>query len=153
MENEFIKQFENLPEEGKEAVLKKLKYETIITETKHRLKTDTAIQHHLSQYAAHSIDFYITMYAISKANWMTQLDGLESMSIGIDFRFTTKANELLGLILRRKAMQKIADWNAYQADFEGIETIIDFALRGADIFNVPFIEPIEQQEVDILNTA
>ena len=39
-------------------------------------------------------------------------------SKGSDMKYDRDAKYALGLILKRKAMQKIAEWNAYQAEFD-----------------------------------
>ncbi|MBK5284937.1 MAG: hypothetical protein JJE25_06010, partial [Bacteroidia bacterium] len=149
MEEKYVADFDSLPEEGKKEVLSKLLFEKIRAETKQRLQTDASIQKYFSQFKKHSVDFFINMYAVYKAVWMTSAESLSNASEFVDMKYDKAAKYALALILKRKAMQKIAEWNAYQADFEGIETSVDFALWDADIFNVPFIEPIERQEVDI----
>ncbi len=149
MDTNFKTDFDNLPEESKKEVLNKLLFEKIRTQTLQRLQTDKALQDYFSQFNKHSVDFGWKMYAIKKAKWMTSPESLEKSSDYVDMKYANAANAALALILKRKAMQKIAEWNAYEKDFEGIEVSIDFALWGADIFNIPHIESIERQEIDI----
>jgi hypothetical protein len=149
MTEEFLKVFENLPEEGKKAVLDQINYQKIRWATRDRLKADKNIQGYFEDYNTISVDLFINYYAIKKANWLTHFDTMERVNEYVDFKYNREAWHLLALVQKRKAMQKIADWNAYQADFDGIETSIDFALWDADIFNLPYLEPIEKDEVEI----
>ena len=149
MDANHITDFDNLPEESKKEVLNKLLFEKIKTETKQRLETDKVLQEYFSQFNKISVDIYWNFYATKKALWMTSPSSLETSADYIDLKYAKEAKNALALILKRKAMQQIAEWNAYEKNFEGIEVSVDFALWDADIFNVHHIEPIERQEVDI----
>src|ERR1035437_643445 len=149
MDNEFQEIFNSLPEENKKEVMKKLEYERVRAETKLRLETDPSIQEYFKSYNIYSIGTFKMLYPIHKANWMVNWLDIPKIDESFDLQYVNAAKEGLAMILKRKALQRIAEWNAYQAEYDGIETSVDFALWGADIFNVPYIEPITRFELDI----
>jgi len=123
--------------------------EKIRMETKHRLKTDKAMQDYFKQYNATSIDNFIDSYANLKANYLQFGPKFGKSYERKNLRNYDEALNCLKQIQAKKMFDLRCQWGANLIKLEGVDITWDFMEWQEDIFNCPFLTPITQAEFDL----
>jgi hypothetical protein len=149
MDADKIKMFDDLSENGKAEVLKRLELENMKEETINRMKTDPGIQEFFEKFHPNSLDLFIKIYAKKKEHWMVSGDSFALHNFNFDHKYRDEATKGLRMILLKKLLIKICEWSAGLIELEGIKISDDFRYWEANIFNCPFLEQVTEEELNI----
>ncbi len=149
-EEEIPKTLEEMQEErAKEEIEKTQRRELIRKETLERLRTDEKIQEYFKQFNPHSIDGFISSYAMVKARWMVGREATVRMNEHSDLKFITPAMACIWDIQKKKLFDLECQWRAEQIELAESESTWDFYGWMHDIKNCPIVPPITDAEFDL----
>ena len=107
-----------------------------------------SIQTFFENYHPNSVQSFIDGYINKKYFAYSFGDMYGRMAEEKRTRWINKAHEHLGFILQKKLFDLQCLWRADQIKLEGIEICFDFELCGQNIFNCPFLEPLNKVDIE-----
>jgi hypothetical protein len=111
------------------------------------LEQNEAVQNYFKNYKDSSIDSFVNSYLSYKYLWFKYGDMYKQMTDDNQSQWIELAHEHLQIILQKKLFDLQCLWRAEQIKIEGVSICFDFDVWEHDIFNCPFIEPINQSDI------
>ncbi len=108
---------------------------------------------YFNQFSPNSISGFISSYARQKASLAQSYEYYERLyneKETLELDFQNKAEEMLEIILQKKLFNMQLLWRAGKLNIEGIDIAYDFEFWGSNVASCPFVDPIEEHEVEIL---
>lgn len=110
---------------------------------------NNSMQEYFKQFEKHSVENFIDSYCQDKVYWTMwgdrNLNDEESHSI----KWETDAFEHLSIIQQKKLFDIQCLWRAEKLEIKEIEICFDFEMWENDILNCPFIEPINEDDIEL----
>ena len=97
-----------------------------------------------------SVEDMVKWYALLRINYTKSAAYYTSRAEEIQLGYFPEAEQFLKHIQYKKLLNLECLWRAGQKKLKGIDTSYDFRLWYYDIFNCPFLQPINQEEVDLM---
>lgn len=128
---------------------KKINSEKFKADVIRELRTADRFQHYFAAYHPASVEGFIDTYASQKARWFEWGPFFEEQNEKQRTRWIDKAHHHLGNMLQKKLFDAQCRWRAQQLYLPHVMHTYEFVLWGQDIFNCPFLEPIQEEELNL----
>ena len=113
------------------------------------MEENEAIQAYFKGYQESSISSFINDYLQKKYMWFRYGDMYKKRAEEQRSQWIEIAHDHLEIILQKKLFDLQCLWRAEQIELEGVEICFDFVIWQNDILNCPFLEPINQYDIDL----
>ncbi|WP_432672959.1 hypothetical protein [Flavobacterium sp. SM2513] len=121
------------------------------------LEDNPAVVNYFNTFRNNAMDDFMTHYLNVKHSYYTYGDMYKKLSEKRRDKWIDAAHEQLNSILQKQLFDKQCLWRAEQITFEEVEIAADFELWSNDIFNCPFLEPVNwadiEMYIDFLNNS
>jgi len=134
------------PEEEKERALRR---KEMYDRYKAELEADPTLQKMLERTYPTSRQGFIEDYAGKKVNWVEYADNHRKWLEREDLQWVEKASACLDQILQKKLFDAQCLWRAEQLEIKEVDVTDDFRYWGANVRSCPFIDPINEADLDI----
>jgi len=114
------------------------------------VKNDEKIIEYLSKYRKDSQTTFLKDFAEFKAEYELESDKYFKLKQAKDLQFHKAAEEMLWYIQQKKLFDLQCLWRAEQIKIKQIKICDDFRYWSADIKRCPFLDPITDDEVELL---
>jgi hypothetical protein len=149
-ENKTPKSYEEQQEEiRKQEEERNLRFKETRVNTVNWLTTNKEIQAYFEQFNPHSVKTFIEQYAQKKSLFMEFGESFNTYSEKEALQYFETAQHCLSLIQLKKLYDIRRQWGANQLDLDEIETSGDFFGYAHNVFNCPFVPPINRKEVEM----
>jgi hypothetical protein len=115
------------------------------------LKKNKAVQNFFSGYNSHSIDAFLDHYTREKFYWHLNPERNEADMEAEELRWINKAFDHLEMILQKKLFDAQCLWRAEKVSFKEVEICEDFIVWEHNIYNCPFIAPVNDEDLALYN--
>ena len=112
------------------------------------LAENESVQRFFKRYKPQSVESFVDSYIIYKFIAHRYADLYSQKAEEKRGRWINKAHEHLKFIQQKKLFDLQCLWRAEQIQLEGIEICFDFEIWKEDIFNCPFLEPINKDDIE-----
>lgn len=128
---------------------KKFDSEKFKSEIIQQLKTDERYKEFFDLYQPTSVESFINTFAREKTMWYQYGDMYMAGNRDEQTRWIDQAHSHLKTILQKKLFDAQCLWRAEQIHFKEIVHSYDFNLWINNILNCPFIEPINEEDIQL----
>jgi hypothetical protein len=112
------------------------------------LQNSEAVQNYLSGFYADGDDF-LKDYVRTKSRWHRHADYYTGYTEKEQLELINTAFEHLKVILQKKLFDAQCLWRAEKVTYPEVQICEDFVVWEHDILNCPFIEPVNQQDIEL----
>ena len=113
------------------------------------LQNSESVKNYLNRFNESSTKDFLKDYVHKKSIWNTYADLYADSIEKEQLQWINTAFKHLELILQKKLFDAQCLWRAEKISFENIEICEDFKVWEYDVFNCPFIEPVNEQDIDL----
>jgi hypothetical protein len=113
------------------------------------IEQNETIQDYFKSYNERSVVSFVDSYINNKYLWYKYGDMYKRMSDENQSQWIVMAHEHLEAILQKKLFDLQCLWRAEQLEIEGVKICFDFNIWENDIFNCPFLEPINKNDIEL----
>ena len=113
------------------------------------LQNSEAVQNYLSEFRTTSADGFLKDYVFQKSLWHSHADYYTGYIENEQLQWINTAFEHLEMILQKKLFDAQCLWRAEKVTYAGVDICEDFKVWERDIFNCPFIEPVNEQDIEL----
>ncbi len=113
------------------------------------LKNSEAVQKYLAGFNPDSVDSFLKDYLFRKSIWHSGATYLTGNIENEQIQWVNTAFEHLEIIQQKKLFDAQCLWRAEKIKFAGVEICEDFKVWENDVLNCPFIEPVNEEDIDL----
>jgi hypothetical protein len=113
------------------------------------LQNSEAVQNYLSGFHASSTEHFLKDYVFKKSLWHRHVDFYTGYTEKEQLECINTAFEHLKVILQKKLFDAQCLWRAEKITYPEVQICEDFLVWEHDILNCPFIEPVNQQDIEL----
>lgn len=148
-ENNENKLDKNSQDHYDKSIAKLLEEKQLKIKWKKEIEENQSIQNYFKGYNPDGIDTFVNMYLAEKYLAHNHADFYEKQIEKKRTQWIDLANEHLECILQKKLFDLQCLWRAEQIKIDEILICFDFEMWGRDIFNCPFLEPINNDDIKL----
>ncbi len=115
-------------------------------------KNESLYKEYLNVYRGDSHDKFLQDFAWFKADYEYDANWYFAHKQTIDLQFHQKAEEMLWHIQQKKLFDLQCLWRAEQVELKGVKICFDFRYWSDDIKRCPFIDPITEEDAELLHS-
>lgn len=115
----------------------------------HELATEERFQKYFEGFNSESVKSFITSYAQKKAYWYRFGNFWIEQNEAEDLQWINEAEIHLSYIQQKKLFDAQCLWRAEKITIPEVEICFDFEMWERDVMNCPFIEPVNENEVEL----
>ena len=114
-----------------------------------QLQNSKAIQNYLNGFNEASVKSFMDYYISQKYFWHYSPERNAQNNEDEQLRWINLAYNHLELILQKKLFDIQCLWRAEKVKFKEVEICEDFIVWQHNVFNCPFIEPVNEEDIDL----
>jgi hypothetical protein len=128
----------------------KSRLEAIRLETYAKLKDNPEVYEFLKPYNSIFYDTFLQSYAAGKSIWVGLKDFYKERQTEKELRVLEFARHGLGCLMNKKLLDVRREWGAGKLELPGVNNAFDFMLLADSSFDIPWLEPITEAEIECL---
>jgi len=126
------------------------KIEAIRVETYNRIKDNPDVKEFLEPYNSMFHDFFLQNYATSKGMWVSMKDSYKKRFDESAVALQNIARNAFACVLKKKMIDIRREWGAGSFELPGMKTPFDFMEQTGKVFELDWIPPIGEQDIECL---
>ena len=124
--------------------------EAVRVETYNRIKDNPEVKEFLAPYNSHFHDFFLQNYATSKGMWVSSKDTYKNRLDESAVALQNIAQNAFACVLKKKMIDIRREWGAGSFELPGMNTPFDFMEKTGKVFELDWIPPIDEQDMECL---